>query len=536
MIEQSQRPLSAGSSGDLETLQQRANQRHAEHKQVRQSLGTRLQLVRDNIFASNPTARRLPTRYLLHGLVALMLPAAVALSQLRPGMVVQQPAAATVTMEGDYLAPVAPLSLDHSHTEALGDAPLPNSDEIPIPLSLVSRNQALTPVAVPATVAAERIFIRSGPGTNYDAVGRLLNGTPLQVIGRYGDWFQVRESLEKPTFWVAGELINMPPAAVSTVWEIPQAQIPPAPPPKVGLIREEGTQLRDGPGTNYVSLTPLVPGQIDLIERYNDWLYISAAGTEGWVRADLVEADGHVLERLLVADAVPDPNPALVGLVNENQVNMRKGPDSRYERVDMVDSGAQVALIGKYKDWVRVQLSDGTKGWVFGDFINSSRYVLRRVPVTNDFPALPRPSRSVASGPAQNANLAAIAASGDVAGFGVQFVGYPYVWGATGPNAFDCSGFTWYVYRRVTGISLPRTAAAQFNSNYGAIIRDMGSLAPGDLVFYVNTAGPGITHVAIYIGGGRIVHAMSPGYGVQISSIYSSYWAARFYGGLRVYR
>jgi len=62
----------------------------------------------------------------------------------------------------------------------------------------------------------------------------------------------------------------------------------------------------------------------------------------------------------------------------------------------------------------------------------------------------------------------------------------------------------------------------------------MDNLKPGDLVFFAGTAGPGISHVAIYIGGGQVVHAMTPSYGVQISNIFSSYWVNHFYGGVRV--
>jgi cell wall-associated NlpC family hydrolase len=539
MIEQSPSPIPSGSSGDLEALRTRANQRQAEYKQVRRSLTAKIENLSGMFRNSTSTTKKIPSRFILHGLIALVLPAAVALSNLQPGVLVRQDVnvAGQVSNSAGFVPPV---SMAHNH-EIVGDAPLADSSEIPVPISLVSRNEALAPNMVPATVSAERIFIRNGPGTNYDPIGRIGEGTSLQIIGRYGDWFQARESVDQPTFWVSGELINIPPAAVATIWELAEQQIPAPPPPKIGLIRENGTKLRDGPGTNYVAMTPLVPGQVDLIERYNDWLYISAAGNEGWVRADLIDADPLVLERLLSADTVPDVNPALVGTIADNQVNVRKGPDSRYARVDRLDAGLVVDIIGKSKDWVQVRMEDGSKGWVFGDFIEATKYVMRRVPVSNDFPALPQPVRrtggntTARTGPAQSANLSAIAASGDAAALATQFVGYPYVWGASGPGAFDCSGLTWYVYRQM-GISIPRTASAQFNSRYGAVISSMGSLAPGDLVFFVGTAGPGISHVALYIGGGQIVHAMSPGYGVQISNLYDRYWSSHYYAGLRIYR
>lgn len=102
--------------------------------------------------------------------------------------------------------------------------------------------------------------------------------------------------------------------------------------------------------------------------------------------------------------------------------------------------------------------------------------------------------------------------SSQVANYAYNFLGRPYVYGANGPNAFDCSGFTSYVYRHF-GVSLPRTARSQFSAG-SAVSRD--NLAPGDLVFF-NTVGY-LGHVGLYIGGGDFIHAASSGR-VKISSL-----------------
>ena len=88
-------------------------------------------------------------------------------------------------------------------------------------------------------------------------------------------------------------------------------------------------------------------------------------------------------------------------------------------------------------------------------------------------------------------------------------LGDPYVYGAAGPNAFDCSGLTMYAWN-AAGVSLPHSAAAQYSSLRHVSI---SNLQPGDLVFYYS----GISHVAIYIGGGRIIHAPHPGASVEIA-------------------
>jgi cell wall-associated NlpC family hydrolase len=535
MIEQSRRPLMSSSS-DLDVLQRRANRQRSRHRQSPRSLEAYWQQVRTSVGPSARSATRLPARFLLHAIVVLILPLAVALSQIQPGTLVPiaQPLAPQQG-DSDLVAPVAPLSLDAPTVE--GDAPLEDNGDIPVPLSLVSRSEALAPVVVQAAAGEDRINLRNGPGTDYDIVGRMAPATPLQVIGKYSDWLQVRERVDKPVFWVSAEFITMPDGAIWSLFDVPEQDIPAPPPPKIGMVTETGLALRDGPGTNYFAITKLQGGaQLDLLERYQDWYHIGIpGGSDGWVRGDFLTIDQGINERLLVAESIPDPNPALVGSITENNVNLRKGPDSRYTKVGGVGAGAKVDLIGKYKDWFQIRLENGTKAWVFSDFLNATERVVRRVPVSKNFPALPVVARNRAGG--ASANLASIPASGDVASFAVRFAGSRYVYGGASPGrGFDCSGLTSYVYSKF-GVSLPHNAAAQFSTRYGASVGSMDNLQAGDLVFFAGTAGHrGISHVALYIGGGRIVHAMTPRYGVQVSGVYERYWVSHYVGGIRVRR
>ncbi|WP_455683202.1 C40 family peptidase [Thomasclavelia sp.] len=103
-------------------------------------------------------------------------------------------------------------------------------------------------------------------------------------------------------------------------------------------------------------------------------------------------------------------------------------------------------------------------------------------------------------------------------------LGSPYVWGATGPNSFDCSGFTSWVYRQ-HGISLSRTAQSQ---SQGGTPVERGDLQAGDLVFFGSGSGH-ITHVGIYIGDGQMVHSPQTGDVVKISALHKNYVTARRY-------
>ncbi|MFI8530711.1 NlpC/P60 family protein [Streptomyces aquilus] len=90
-------------------------------------------------------------------------------------------------------------------------------------------------------------------------------------------------------------------------------------------------------------------------------------------------------------------------------------------------------------------------------------------------------------------------------------LGSPYVWGATGPDAFDCSGLTQAAYRSA-GISLPRTTYAQIDAGRRV---SRSELQPGDLVFFYSA----ISHVGLYIGNGQMIHAPNPTAPVRIAPI-----------------
>ena len=98
------------------------------------------------------------------------------------------------------------------------------------------------------------------------------------------------------------------------------------------------------------------------------------------------------------------------------------------------------------------------------------------------------------------------------------------------PAGWDCSGFVLYIYKQAAGIALPRSAAQQYR--VGAAIAPE-QVQAGDIVFFADTFGPGITHNGIALGDGRFIHARSEGYGTVISSLSDPYWAQHYAGARR---
>lgn len=114
-----------------------------------------------------------------------------------------------------------------------------------------------------------------------------------------------------------------------------------------------------------------------------------------------------------------------------------------------------------------------------------------------------------------------------------SLVGKPYKYGAIGPSSFDCSGFVYYTFRTAIKKQLPRTATAIFS--YCTEIKK-SELEPGDLVFFKTTSSGKISHVGIYIGGGKFISAISDGSetGVLVRSLNDRYWKSKYCASGRV--
>jgi cell wall-associated NlpC family hydrolase len=133
------------------------------------------------------------------------------------------------------------------------------------------------------------------------------------------------------------------------------------------------------------------------------------------------------------------------------------------------------------------------------------------------------PARAPSAANAQVAN--------DVLFRAMALVGTPYKWGGNTPQAgFDCSGLVDYIYRNAADIALPHSSRAM--SDLGQKVKRMKELASGDLVFFGGRSG--ISHVGVYVGQGRFVHAPNSGGTVRLDDIDGPYWRDHFEFGKRL--
>ena len=132
-----------------------------------------------------------------------------------------------------------------------------------------------------------------------------------------------------------------------------------------------------------------------------------------------------------------------------------------------------------------------------------------RTPSPVPAPSTPAPAPAPTPAPASSASGRA----GAAVSYALAQVGDAYVWGATGPSAFDCSGLTLMAWSQA-GVSLPHSSSSQMSSGTPV---SSSQLQPGDLVFYYSP----VSHVGIYIGNGQIVHAANPSDGVKVAPVFS---------------
>jgi len=112
----------------------------------------------------------------------------------------------------------------------------------------------------------------------------------------------------------------------------------------------------------------------------------------------------------------------------------------------------------------------------------------------------------------------------------ISLLGAPYEWGGSGPTSFDCSGLVRFVHDQL-GIETPRTAAEQYSASTPV---NLGRIVPGDLLFF-RTSGRRISHVAIYTGEGRFIHAPQAGRPVELRTLDDEYYAPRLAGAGRMF-
>ena len=254
-----------------------------------------------------------------------------------------------------------------------------------------------------------------------------------------------------------------------------------------GTVTADALGLRD---------TPAAEGEILATASGGTSVVVLEDTGNGWYKVNFNTVEGYMSSEYLTVSTTADA--ALgYGLVDTDgsSLNMRAAAGTSYDNVASIPGGTVLELEGVDNGWYKVTYS-GKTGYVSSDYIT----------ITTEPDATETASSDLGA---------------QIVAYAEEYLGTPYVLGGNGPNQFDCSGFTKYVYSHF-GYTLNRTATDQLQNGV-SVSKD--ELQPGDLVFFKYRTSKPVSHVGIYIGNGEFIHASTNRYVVQIDQMESGHYA-----------
>lgn len=212
---------------------------------------------------------------------------------------------------------------------------------------------------------------------------------------------------------------------------------------------------------------------------------------------------------------------------------IRRGPSTGSDIVTRVDRGLRVVVLDREGDWYKLRFPRGTVGWMRGDLLqptSAPSELLQERRSQRTRIARRRRGGSTLSSGERSRILAQVPSKDSLLAKARTYVGVRYRLGMASRSGTDCSGFTTQVFRS-EGVRLPRTSREQ--ASVGRKVGKAG-LSAGDLVFFRTGRGSRISHVGIYVGNGKFIHASSGGGRVQVNSLSDGYYSKRFVTARRV--
>ena len=365
---------------------------------------------------------------------------------------------------------------------------------VALPLMNASHVDAATDMR---TVTASSLNFRTGPSTSYSIINVLMNGQKVEYISTSGSWLKVKYN--GVTGYVHGDYVTKGTTDNSTTGTTKYVSA------SVGL------NVRSGAGTSYSKLGKLeYKEKVTVLSTSNGWSKINYNGKTGYV-------DSSYLKSTLQDSTNDNTNNETTGTtkyVNTTSgLNVRSGAGTRYSKLGKLEYKEKVTVLSTSNGWSKINYN-GKTGYVDSSYLQST------VPGSN-------------GNNANNNNNTVSTKANEVIAYAKTLLGKPYVWGAQGPNSFDCSGFTYYVFKNKAGIVLPRTSSAQ--SKYGTYV-SKSNLKAGDLVFFdTNGANDGnVSHVGMYIGNGQMIHASYGQKKIVIANFNDSYYQKAYVNARRV--
>ena len=278
-----------------------------------------------------------------------------------------------------------------------------------------------------ATVT-ENVNFRTGPSTSYSSITVISKGSSIEVLSTSGNW--VNAKYNGKTGYIYKDYVSNSTSTSETTQTTKYVNT------------TAGLNVRTGPSTSYAKIVTLSYGQsVNVLSTSNGWSKINYNGSTGYVSSQYLQSTKPSSSSSLETSQT-------VKYVNTTSgLNMRTGPATSYAKITTIAYGQSVNVLSTSNGWSKINYS-GSTGYVSSQYLQSKK-----------------PSSSSSS---NSGSTSVSSSASSVIAYAKTLLGKPYVWGAQGPNSFDCSGFTYYVFKNSANITLPRTSKDQ--STYGTTI------------------------------------------------------------------
>lgn len=320
------------------------------------------------------------------------------------------------------------------------------------------------------------VNVRSAPSTDSEIVGKIYNNCAATILENDGEWYKIEsgnvQGYINAQYFVTGEAAKQLALEVGKVF---------------ATVNTMTLNVREGQGTDTSILTQLPEGGVFDVEQYGDgWVYLNVdSDIKGWVSQEFVDISVEFDKAVTLEE-----EQAMLAEKQRLEEEAAAAEKAAREAAERERAASQQTQSQQTPSQPQTQQPEQT-------------------------PSSDNSSQTYYDEPSASDSVSSLRSA--VVAYAMQFEGNPYVYGGSSlTNGTDCSGFTMSVYAHF-GYGLPHSSSAQ--SGCGVAV-SLDSLQPGDLLFYTNDGASGIGHVALYIGGGQVIHASTPNTGIKVSSAF----------------
>lgn len=425
--------------------------------------------------------------------------------------------------------------------------------------------------AFTGTITEITVNLREKPSTDSKKIMYVTQDDKVEVLEKVGDWYKIKA--KGKTGYVFENYVDVDDSKLEETKETENTTKN----EEIQKVEDEGSNQEEVTSTNLkikkktqVRIIPNISSsviytaskdiQINIIEQMNEWTYISVGNVLGWVRTDKIVEKNVVLPDEKETENKKEETTSKTETTGKTEsettekveqetktayikydtVNLREKASTSAKVLAKLKLNDEVTVLEKVNStWSKVKV-DGKIGYISNDLLSDEKKEVKETDASTENNITSRDSETtsreetISSKETETKKEETITkiettvkeesketttsevTGKDIVAYAKKYLGYDYVYGGASPSkGFDCSGFTYYVYKHF-GYTLSKSSTLQAKNGTEVAKKD---LQPGDLVIYKNTSLTAIGHVGIYIGDNKMIHASEPGVGVTITDI-----------------